>query len=71
MRLLHIGIALALATAGFADTVTLKSGRVINGTYLGGTARQIRVEVADRIETLDVSERGPDRIRWRIGHRAG
>jgi hypothetical protein len=46
---------LALATAGFADTVTLKNGRVINGTYLGGTARQIRVDMGDRIETLDVS----------------
>src|SRR6478735_6240391 len=56
MRLLQIGIAFALATAGFADTVTLKSGRVLNGTYLGGTARQVRVEVGDRVETLDVSE---------------
>jgi hypothetical protein len=56
MRLLHIGIAFALATAGFADTITLKSGRVVNGTYLGGTARQVRVEVGDRVETLDVSE---------------
>jgi hypothetical protein len=56
MRLLHIGMVLALATAGFADTVTLKSGRVLNGTYLGGTARQVRVEVGDRVETLDVSD---------------
>jgi hypothetical protein len=56
MRLLHIGIAFALATAGFADTVTLKSGRVLNGTYLGGTARQVRVEVGDRVETVDVSD---------------
>src|SRR6185369_758019 len=55
MRLLYVGIAFAVATACFADTITLKSGRVINGTYLGGTARQIKVEVADRIETLDVS----------------
>jgi hypothetical protein len=56
MRLLHIGIALALATAGFADTITLKSGRVINGTYLGGTPRTIKMEVGDRIETLDISD---------------
>jgi len=55
MRLIYIGIALALATAGFADTITLKSGRVINGTYLGGSAREIRVDMGDRIETLDVS----------------
>lgn len=56
MRFLQIGIVFALATAGFADTVTLKSGRVLNGTYLGGTARQVRVEVGDRVETLDVSD---------------
>jgi hypothetical protein len=56
MRLMHFAIALALATAGFADTVTLKSGRVIHGTYLGGTARQLRVDTGDRVETLDVAD---------------
>ena len=65
MRLLRIGIILAIATAGFADTVTLKSGRVINGTYLGGTARTIRVEVGDNIETLDISD--VSRIEFRGG----
>src|SRR5262245_3008104 len=56
MRLLHIGIAFALATACFADTITLKSGRVINGTYLGGTAREVRVDVGDDIQTVSVSD---------------
>src|SRR5262245_23406645 len=56
MRLLHIGIAFALATVSFADTITLKSGRVINGTYLGGTARQVRVEVGDQIQTLNIGD---------------
>ena len=56
MRLMHLAIALALATAGFADTVTLKSGRVIHGTYLGGTARQLRVDTGDRVENLDVGD---------------
>src|SRR5581483_10601504 len=56
MRLLRIATILAIATAGFADTITMKSGRVINGTYLGGTARTIRVEVGDNIETLDISD---------------
>jgi hypothetical protein len=55
MRLIYVGIALALATAGFADTITLKNGRVINGTYLGGSPREIRVDMGDRIDTLDVS----------------
>jgi hypothetical protein len=56
MRLIHLAIALVLATAGFADTVTLKSGRVIHGTYLGGTARQLRVDTGDRVENLDVGD---------------
>jgi hypothetical protein len=55
MRFIYVGMALALATAGFADTIVLKNGRVINGTYLGGTAREIRVDRGDRIETVDVS----------------
>jgi hypothetical protein len=56
MRLLSFGIAFTLAATCFADTITLKSGRVINGTYLGGTARQVRLDAGDRIETLDVSD---------------
>ena len=56
MRLIHLAIALVLATAGFADTVTLRNGRVIHGTYLGGTARQLRVDTGDRIENLDVGD---------------
>jgi hypothetical protein len=57
MRLIHLGMTFALAAGCLlADTVTLKSGRVINGTYLGGTARTVRVDMGDRIETLDVSD---------------
>jgi len=56
MRLFCIGIALACAGLAFADTVTMKNGRVIQGTYLGGTARQIRVDRGDQIQTLDVSD---------------
>lgn len=56
MRLQYAGIVLAIATIGFADTITLKNGRVINGTYLGGTARQVKVEVNDDIQTLNVSD---------------
>src|SRR5271165_1084701 len=55
-RLTQIGIFLALVNAGFADTITMKSGRVINGTYLGGTARTIKVEVGDRIQEMDISD---------------
>ena len=56
MRLLNLAIVFALATAGYADIITLKNGRVINGTYLGGTPREIKVEVADEIQTFDVAD---------------
>ncbi len=56
MRLISIGIVFTLAAVCFGDTITLKSGRVINGTYLGGTSRQVRLDAGDRIETLDVSD---------------
>ena len=32
-----------LLSAALADTLTLKDGRIITGIYLGGNARQIRV----------------------------
>jgi hypothetical protein len=54
MRLIAAGILLALAAQ--ADIVTLKNGRVVNGTYLGGTPRQVKVEVGDEIETLDITD---------------
>src|ERR1035437_5314941 len=56
MRLIYAGIALVCATLGFADSITLKSGRVINGTYLGGTARTVRVDDGVSVRTLDVSD---------------
>jgi hypothetical protein len=56
MRLIYAGIALAFATLGFADTITLKNGRVINGTYLGGTARTVRVDDGVNVRTVDVSD---------------
>src|SRR5436309_1036095 len=57
MRLRHVGIALSLVTAVFAaDTVRLKNGRTVEGTYLGGSARQVRLEVGDQIRSIDVGE---------------
>lgn len=40
----------------FADTLTLKNGKIVNGTFLGGDARSIRIEVDSRIDTYSVSE---------------
>ena len=47
---------IAVATICSADSLTLRSGRVVHGQYLGGDARQIRMAVGDRIDTFDVAE---------------
>jgi hypothetical protein len=44
------------ASLGFADTITMKDGNVIRGTYLGGNSRQVRVEVGDDLKTLDITD---------------
>jgi hypothetical protein len=51
-----IVLGLVCAAAGWADTLTLRNGQVINGTYLGGTARTIKMEVGDAIQTYDVTD---------------
>jgi hypothetical protein len=56
MRLLRAALIFSLATACFADIITLRNGRVINGIYLGGTARQMQIQVGDNIETVDVTD---------------
>jgi hypothetical protein len=56
MRFAFAVMAAALIGSGFADTLTLKNGKVVNGTYLGGTARQVRMEVGDQIQSFDISE---------------
>lgn len=50
-----LALAAFLASA-WADTLTLKSGRIVEGAYLGGTARDVRMEVGDRIETFGVDQ---------------
>jgi hypothetical protein len=39
-----------------ADTLTLRSGEVVQGTYLGGTAREIRMDLNGAIRTYDVGQ---------------
>jgi hypothetical protein len=47
-------LTFGLLTTGIADTLTLKDGRTINGTYLGGNSRQVRMEVGDGIKTFEI-----------------
>ena len=56
MRLFSFAFALTLAAVGLADTIVMKDGRSIRGTYLGGSPRQVKVEVGDQIQTLDIGD---------------
>jgi hypothetical protein len=56
MRVIRLFLALAIATAGFADTITLKNGQVIEGTFLGGTARQVRVDLGDQVQNIEIAD---------------
>jgi len=47
---------LVIAGLGMADTIALRDGRTVNGSYLGGDTRTVRVAVGDRIETYRVEE---------------
>ena len=56
MRLFSFAFALTFAAVGLADTVVMKDGRAIRGTYLGGSPRQVKIEVGDQIQTLDIGD---------------
>ena len=49
-------LAAGLASLGFADTLNLKDGRAVDGTFLGGNAREIRMEVDGRIQTYAIDQ---------------
>src|SRR5207244_4108313 len=50
--MLMAGAALAFAGLGFADTLELKDGRVLQGKYLGGTQAVLRFEVNGDVQTF-------------------
>jgi hypothetical protein len=56
MRHISIGITLALASILPADTLTLRNGRQIQGTYLGGSAREVKIDAGDQIQTINLDE---------------
>jgi hypothetical protein len=55
---MRIPIILLLLAAGlsFGDTVTLRDGRTIRGSFVGGDARAIRIAVGDRVETYAIGD---------------
>ena len=56
MRLNTILLTFAVAILASADTLTLRNGQTLQGTFLGGTSRQVRIEVNGDVRTYDVSE---------------
>jgi hypothetical protein len=51
--LLYTALAVSFASA---DTLTLRDGRTIHGTFVGGTSRQVRMAVDDRVDSFDINE---------------
>lgn len=56
MRLRCLIILGVFAVLGYADTLTLRNGRVVHGEYIGGDARHIKFTVGDRVETYPVDD---------------
>lgn len=56
MRLRLVFLSLVVLSVASADTLTLRNGRTVQGSYLGGNSRQVRFAVDDRIETFDVND---------------
>jgi hypothetical protein len=56
MRMLSIVLLTGLTGLGWADTITLRDGRVVNGTYLGGDSRTVRFAGTERVETFGVDQ---------------
>ncbi|MCZ2079246.1 MAG: hypothetical protein HUU41_17295 [Bryobacteraceae bacterium] len=49
-------VFLLVLSIGLADTLTLRSGRTIEGVFLGGDSRQVRLAVGDKIESFDIRD---------------
>jgi hypothetical protein len=56
MRTRLLLVAIAALSIASADTLTLRDGRTVEGQFLGGTARQVRMAVGDSVQTFDVSD---------------
>ena len=44
------------AVCAFGDTVTLRSGEKVEGTFLGGDARSIRIASGEKVRTIAISD---------------
>jgi hypothetical protein len=56
MRYISVLLILSAGTLAWADKLFMKDGRVVIGTYLGGTARQIRMDLGNQVANYDIGE---------------
>lgn len=56
MRLKSIFLLSTILGVSFADTLTLKSGKTVDGTYMGGDTREIRMAVGQKIEVFALND---------------
>jgi len=56
MRLQVIPAVLVFGVLCFGDTLTLRNGGIIEGTYLGGDARRVKIAIGDRVESYGIDE---------------
>lgn len=47
-------VACSMVTIASADNLYLRDGQTVTGTFLGGTARQVRIEVSGQVRTYAV-----------------
>lgn len=47
---------LVVCACAYADTLHLKSGRSVEGTYLGGDSRNVRFDTGDRVQTYSIND---------------
>lgn len=56
MKLKGLLLSVLVATAASADTVHLKTGQVLQGAFLGGDSRNIRLLVNDQVKSVPVGD---------------
>jgi hypothetical protein len=47
---------LVVSACAYADTLRLKSGRTVEGTYLGGDTRNLRFDTGERVQTFSIND---------------
>src|SRR5450755_3188959 len=52
----NLFVFLTFLAVSSADTLTLRNGRTVEGQYLGGDARAVRMAVGDHVNTFQVDE---------------